>query len=123
MANKRRRPGGRPPAETDLDVATRVMNDDAGMSGEGVEVRTHVNAWGESEAFFMPVKLRRASPLQRDLLRECQSVVRRHITVLAQLDDVVQRMRAAGLSWDSIGWCVGMSGAGARKRWGEESPT
>ena len=48
--------------------------------------------------------------------------VQKLVAQLGQLDDelngAIASMRTAGISWDIIGVCVGMTGEGARKRWG-----
>lgn len=45
--------------------------------------------------------------------------------VHAQVDEALSvaasELRAAGLSWATVGRSVGMSGEGARKRWGREA--
>ncbi len=40
---------------------------------------------------------------------------------LARLTGRVVAARARGLSWNTIGWCVGLSADGARRRWQEAS--
>lgn len=40
------------------------------------------------------------------------------LAVTRRLDEVVSEARARGLSWDSVGFCVGMTGEAARQRWG-----
>jgi hypothetical protein len=114
MATKRR--GERQVDE--FDVAAKIGNGDAGVESEGVAVVTETDEVGDRTAYFMPVRLRNASPRQRGLIRDVQQVVRRHAAALAELDVLVADMRESGLSWHSIGWCVGISDEGARKRWG-----
>lgn len=104
---------GKPDADN-FDVAARIGNDDDDMAAAGVAVSL---SW-DGGAFFVPERLRNASPRQRALMQSIQDRVRANVTILAQLDELVAEARAAGLSWASIGWCVGLSEAGARKRWG-----
>jgi len=112
MATKRRR------AADEFDVAATIGNGDVGVESEGVAVRVGTDEFGVRTAYFLPVRLRNANPRQQGLIRDVQQVVRRHVDVLAELGVLVADMRQSGLSWDSIGWCVGLSGDGARKRWG-----
>jgi hypothetical protein len=118
MATKRR--GER--QVDDLDVGANIGNGDPGQEAEGVAVRVGTDEFGVRTVYFLPVRLRNANPRQQGLIRDVQQVVRRHVDVLAELDVLVADMRQSGLSWDSIGWCVGISGQGARKRWGGSSP-
>lgn len=69
-------------------------------------------------------------PMPREIRRlEDQDVIYRlkEAVVAAELaresvEALIPSARLAGLSWDSIGWLVGLSGSGARRRWGGEQP-
>jgi hypothetical protein len=110
MATKRKAPS----ADADgYDVATAIGNGDRELVDQGVSV----TMMGD-QAVLIPMRIRGAPPAQLRLIAALQDLVRLHLTTLEQLDECVAAARSAGLSWASIAWCVGLSEAGARKRWG-----
>lgn len=112
MATKRKKSPARRVAEPVDEVpATRIGNDDGLVDADGVTI-----TFDSEGAFFMPERLRAASPAQREVMGSIQRLVRNNVSILATLDERVADARRLGLSWDSIGWLVGMSGRGAQKR-------
>lgn len=90
----------------------RPMSGDPGEDGVAF-VRTNAGA------AVVPRSLARMTADQGDVVAEMQRagfVIQREQRALREL---VRDAREVGLSWDAIGWCVGLTGEGARKRYGE----
>lgn len=72
-------------------------------------------------AFFAPVTpaaVGRLSRGQQDRVADLQEHALRLEEMTGHLDELVLEARSAGVSWALIGWSVGMSDEGARRRWG-----
>ena len=74
---------------------------------------------GEREAIFVPRGIQRFGEEGFERMRNLQHLVMRLRELADELDAEVERARVTGLSWDSIGFCVGTTGEAARQRWTE----
>lgn len=103
---------GVPRPSDDYDMASSLGNgtDD----DDGVAVALTANGG----AVFVPQSLRRASPAQREVVRQLQLTVLRRQRLMDEVDALVAELRSSGVSWNSIGWSVGTTGEAARQRWG-----
>jgi hypothetical protein len=99
----------------DFDIATSVGHEgDGELTGEGVIVS--VNPAGSP--YLVPVRLRNADPEQRAHMLRLQNLVADHLAVMEAIAAEVGQARRANMSWGSIGWCIGLTEAGARMRFG-----
>ena len=98
------------------DTATSLGN---GTSDDD-EVAIVLTAGGG--AVFVPQSLRNGSPKQLELARTLQRTVIKRQLLMDQVEDLVGQLRDGGVSWDSIGWCVGTTGEASRRRWGMDHP-
>lgn len=76
---------------------------------------------GQGQAFFAPPEpatLRRLGPAQRDDVELLQEHGLALVRMQQHLDELVERARDSGVSWNLIGWSLGITGEGARQRWG-----
>lgn len=53
----------------------------------------------------------------RSIVADMQSAVIQIQRLQAQIDNSVMDARDAGMSWAAIGWSVGLTAEGARKKW------
>lgn len=91
--------------------------------GDRVSVRSRTDAFGNRQgAVLLPSSAGRLTPAQHDLLSEMQHTALDVAELQAALRDVVWQARRAGVSWALVGWSVGLTGEGARTRYGEEPP-
>lgn len=95
-------------------------------SGPGHHQRGAVEVVGGSEgaAFFRPHVRPRAWNRLGDEERFLVSGLQKLAAQRQQMDDHiaehVEELRELGVSWDVIAWSVGMTGEGARRRYGTE---
>lgn len=89
--------------------------DPDGVADDGVAIAKS----SSGQAYFMPVRLRNAPPETRALIAAAQGQVRAMMKARLELDRTVAQLREADVSWGSIGWTVGLTPDGARKRWAE----
>lgn len=90
--------------------------------GDEVAVIQIADNEGNQRAMFMPVSMQRK--LDRDQLRlvaEMQRDVMQIQQLQEHIDSIALKARDWGLSWAAIGWSVGLTAEGARKKWGEPS--
>lgn len=115
MSNKRR--ATRRPAKRDADdvLDVRLGREDA-PGGDVAVMRD-----GDGSAYLMPRALRDLDRDQAAAARRLQDVADALAVGRDHLEAAVHRARSLGLSWDSIGWCIGLTGAAVRKRFGGES--
>jgi hypothetical protein len=76
----------------------------------------------DGRAIFEPMEpraVRRATPQQLSCIADLQEPVRVIAAAVQDLDRAVIAARMSGLSWQTIGWCVGTSSEAARQRWGD----
>jgi hypothetical protein len=89
---------------------------------DGVNVLMAKDEDGNRHAAIMP---RAMGKLGRDGILMASDLQR---TILAmqklqgQLEDQIREARDLGMSWNSIGWCIGTSGNAVQQRWGVEKP-
>lgn len=68
-------------------------------------------------ALFQPRWLRELSPDAREMCTELQEQVAIVTDMLEDIDATARDLReVAGLSWERLGWLLGLSGEGVRKR-------
>ncbi len=63
------------------------------------------------------MRLAKADPRAAELFALIQANVFERHDLVEQLGELVAAARDAGVSWAHIGWCVGTTGEGARRRW------
>lgn len=76
---------------------------------------------GQGQAFFTPVTpaaVARLGGLGRQTLADLQTHALALETMQRHLDELVGDARYVGVSWALIGWSLGLTAEGARKRWG-----
>jgi hypothetical protein len=73
-------------------------------------------------AALVPLAIRRLEPSSMRHMAKLQNVVRRRQALGELVDELVADARSQGVSWSSVGWCVGTTGDAARKRWGTDQP-
>ena len=66
-----------------------------------------------------PRALQRLTPQARNTLAAVQNLAATLLSLEEHLDRHVVELRQEGASWQVIGWALGVTGEGARKRWGE----
>lgn len=100
------------------DIFDPVAIGTAEGAEDGVSVLMGKGPNGERRAAFLPRAMQKlgndgvvmAADLQRTVL------------AMQQLQETLSRQvseaRDMGMSWNSIGWCVGTTGDAARQRWG-----
>lgn len=72
-------------------------------------------------AYFAPAEpaaYRRLSPEQQVYVASVQEHGAALVEMQERLDELVAEARSADVSWHLIGWSLGMTGEGARQRWG-----
>lgn len=114
-----KRPARKTPARrsravpADLDELNVQGNDD--LSGDvTVAVRDGV-------AMLKPPGFDRLDPDVRAALVDVMMLVGQRRALGREIDQAVRHLRGHGVSWGVLGWCVGLTSEGARRRWGEES--
>jgi hypothetical protein len=70
---------------------------------------------------IMPKAVERATAEQQTLIADLQGPVRVIMLAVQDLDAAVFAAREGGLSWQTIGWCVGTSAQAARQRWSDRA--
>ncbi len=73
---------------------------------------------GDGAAYFAPRSIREATPRQQSAAARIQTTVRLLGQGQVQLQMQVVDARFEGLSWEAIGWCMGLTGEAVRKRFG-----
>jgi hypothetical protein len=85
--------------------------------GEDDEVTIQLGPGGG--AYFTPRALRNLRGPQAEGVEQLQRAARDLFDAHKRLDELVPACRSLGLSWDSIGWCIGLTGATVRQRFRE----
>lgn len=96
-----------------------------GLHNDGsVTVRRAVMAEGvvdgRAAAFFTPRAYKRLNDEAQQVIADLQAIAGQMHALQGHLDEHVTEARSLGASWDLIGWSVGTTGEGARKRWGDQ---
>jgi hypothetical protein len=88
-----------------------------GAPGAGSDEQVDIVRGPDGRATFLPAGARglkgQALTVWTDLLEAADDLR----VVQEAVDEYVIEARNAGLSWATIGWAVGMTSEGARKRW------
>lgn len=88
--------------------------------GDEVSVIRIADNEGRQRALFMPTSM--SKKLDRDQLRLVADM-QRDVMQIQQLQEHIESLalkgREWGLSWAAIGWSVGLTAEGARKKWSE----
>lgn len=104
--------------ELDEDITPGAIEGADGWTG-----RTAINVTEDGRAYFEPEMPRAAARLTEEGREAFISVQRSVMAVReaqARLDEQIEWARDAGVSWALLGWCLGLTGEAARKRWGGE---
>lgn len=109
-----RRPGrpGREPLPRASDLVPG--NDDQDVA-DGVTVTLD----SAGIAALRPVAFDRMTPEARALASDMLRNTGQQRQLSAELEEMVAHARRHGMSWNSIGWCVGTSAQAAQKRFSE----
>jgi hypothetical protein len=91
------------------------------LTDEGVAVIRFKDSEGRPRILFGVPAAARGNVEQMEVLADLQGDVGLIMTYQRQLADRVRLARELGMSWHTIGWSVGLTGEGARKRWGDGS--
>lgn len=78
-----------------------------------------VREW-DGELTVVPKSLRNAGPDKRAAITAMMRAAAAYEQAYAALSDAVADARDLGVSWDGVGWAVGSTGSGARKRFTED---
>jgi hypothetical protein len=84
-----------------------VGNEDASA---GVAVQVFTDHEGGRHAAFVPAGLGRLGPEGLSMMVDLQRVVLKIREAQDHLAALVIEARDMGMSWDSVGWCVGTAG-------------
>jgi hypothetical protein len=90
------------------------------LTDEGVAVVRFEDSEGRPRIMFGVPAAARGNVHQMEALADIQGVAGRIQMAQQELDECVQVARELGASWHTIGWSVGLTGEGARKRWGSD---
>lgn len=108
-------------------MASDVLDEDwrdhavgGSYTGE-VEIRVRENPDGTREAVIVPRGIKRLGEEGFFLMRQLQQTTIALRKLSEQLEGQVGEAREVGMSWDSIGFCVGTTGEAARQRWGDDT--
>lgn len=72
------------------------------------------------QALALPTSIRKKLNQEGLLVAaDLQHAVREITKLQEEIDETVTEAREMGLSWATIGWCVGLTAEGARKKWSE----
>jgi hypothetical protein len=71
------------------------------------------------QAYFVPRSIRNAGPEAQVVAASLQDAVRVIERMREQIGEGVAAGRAEGMSWDALGWCLGITGEAVRVRYGE----
>lgn len=121
MVVKPRKKAGKPVGQPhELDEMNEGGSGNAELEvGEGVAVRMRSGV-----AYFWPATFDRLPAESRELATELMVLAGQRRALGREIDGLADHMHSScGFSWGQIGWCLGMSADGARKRWRENDPT
>lgn len=107
-----------------MDVAERFEPGSMEPGTDGWTGEVMVKRTAEGRPMFEPVMPKSAGRLSgegRSLMAELQATVYEIRERQDRVEGLVGMMREAGVSWALIGWCLGVTGDGARRRWGGEA--
>lgn len=97
----------------------KIGNREALSEDETVDV-VRVEGRNGKQAIMMPTSIRRKLDQEGLLVAADLQQAVRQITQLQEfIDTTVQEAREMNLSWATIGWCVGLTAEGARKKWSD----
>ncbi len=100
--------------------SVKIGNDDDEATEEGVEIVRLTEGVRGPQAVMIPTSMRRKLDDEGMLLvGDIQHAVRQITKLQNFLDTAVDDARAQGMSWATIGWTVGLTAEGARKKWSE----
>ncbi len=72
----------------------------------------------DGQAVLLPTAMRNLTGPRYEAVEELQLIARQIRAAQDLLGEAVEDARSEGLSWGSIGWCIGTSGEAARVRFG-----
>ena len=103
--------------EVPLEDLSPMRDEEAAR--KGVQVRVHMAPDGKRSAVLVPRAFARLSEEAMEVVSDLQQKALLLHEIREQVQALVIESRAAGASWDVMGWSVGTSGNAAHKRWGE----
>ena len=96
----------------------KPMSDEA-AARDGVQVRTSTAADGKRSAVIVPRAFARLSQEGMEVVSDLQEKALLLRDIGDEIKALVIESRAAGASWDVIGWSIGTTGRAAQQRWGD----
>lgn len=90
------------------------------FDGEEVVVQVHTGAPGERYAVVVPRSIKNMSRLQREPFADLQRVGDQLEQLENQARELAEECRRAGVSWSAVGFALGITGEGARLRYGAD---
>lgn len=88
--------------------------------GDTVAVIRVKDRQGTAHALFMPTSMQRKLDQEQLLMvAEMQRAVMEIQKLQEEIDELAQEARESGMSWAHVGWSVGLTAEGARKKWSE----
>jgi DNA-binding IclR family transcriptional regulator len=82
--------------------------------------RMRLDRAGSGRAMVVPAAARRLKGHAAELVAELQMSALLAQELRQHIDELVPAARANGVSWNMIGWCLGISGVAAMKRYGAD---
>ncbi len=75
---------------------------------------------GTRRAVMLPARAKRLHPENLELLIELQHTAARIAEDQQSAERLAEVLREGRVSWSLIGWAAGITGEGARQRWGDD---
>lgn len=91
-----------------------------GRASNGKRAAARAAAPVEAPTVVVPRSVERLGPSAVRLCQTLQGLELERRKAAAELDQLVATARSRGVSWAAIGWAVGISGEGARQKWGQK---
>lgn len=85
---------------------------------DGVSLYRATGPDGKQHAALMPKALGKLGKEGILMASDIQHTVISIRKQQEELEELIEQARDLGMSWNSIGWCVGTTGDAARQRWG-----
>lgn len=103
----------------------RTVNDDVQIRAGRDDVESEdyvaiVRGLASGSAYFAPRMIRNAPPHLREVYEQLQQCARQMAHLQEHVDELIGAGREMGASWDSLGWCLGLTGPGVRKRMSDD---
>jgi hypothetical protein len=105
----------KPTPPDDLEPLT-IGTDDEELTRDGVALKMF-----QGQPILLPLRIAKMPPSQLELVVALQAKVVEIAAAQRVLESLVEESRDEGLSWETIGWCIGRTGRAASLRFGEQT--